>query len=79
VDPGPLGRRAEPGLRVREKLVRERVRANLLAEVTPSEAAVVDAAAARHANWRGPPEVNALDQAGDLAELAMSGTATPRG
>jgi hypothetical protein len=38
VDPGPLGRRAE---RVRESLVRE-VRANLLAGVTPSEAAIVD-------------------------------------
>jgi hypothetical protein len=43
VDPGPLGRRAE---RVRESLVRE-VRANLLAGVTPSKAAIVDAAAAR--------------------------------
>ena len=33
--------------RVRESLVREGVRANLLAGVTPSEAAIVDAAAAR--------------------------------
>ena len=44
VDPGPLAPRAEP---VRESLVREGVRANLLAGVTPSEAAIVDAAAAR--------------------------------
>jgi hypothetical protein len=33
--------------RVRESLVREEVRANLLAGVTLSEAAIVDAAAAR--------------------------------
>jgi hypothetical protein len=46
VDRGPLGRRAEPGSR-RLSLVREGVRANLLAGVTPCEAAIVDAAAAR--------------------------------
>jgi len=44
MDPGPLGRRAEPGSR---KFGSRGVRANLLAGVTPSEAAIVDAAAAR--------------------------------
>jgi hypothetical protein len=41
VDPGPLGRRAEPGL----GKVCEGVPANLIAGVAPSEAAIVDAAA----------------------------------
>ena len=41
MDPGPLGRRAEPGSR---KFGSRRVRADLLAGVTPSEAAIVDAA-----------------------------------
>jgi hypothetical protein len=44
VDPGTLGRRAEPGSR---KFGSRGVRANLLAGVTPSEAAIADAAAAR--------------------------------
>jgi hypothetical protein len=66
VDSGPLGRRAEVDSR---KFVRE-VRANLLAGVMPSEAASgsrrwhrrnIDALPDRR-----PPEVNALDQAGDL-------------
>jgi hypothetical protein len=43
VDPGPLGRRAEPGL---GKVCDEGVRANLIAGVAPSGAAIVDAAAA---------------------------------
>ena len=58
MDPGPLGRRAEPGLRVREELVRERVRANLLAGVTPSEAAIVEVVRfvpARHRCTARPP------------------------
>jgi hypothetical protein len=56
--------------RVRESLVREGVRANLLAGVTPSEAAIVDAAGGMRAKEKGWTQRRALLSPEDIDDIA---------
>jgi hypothetical protein len=64
--------------RVRESLVREGVRANLLAGVTPSEAAIVDAAGSMRA--KGWTQRGALLSPEDIDDIAAGAihSKTPR-